>query len=203
MNIYVSAIHTDAGKTHFSTVFCANLGYDYFKLIQAGRPTDSEFVAKMSPKTRIFESEVFLQTPVSPHLGKRLENKNYKGLELSLPQSENLLIELAGGLFTPIDEKHTMIDFMEKFKAPAFLIAKYYLGSINHILLSIEALKQRNIKILALVMMGEKEALQDEFVENYAKVPIVNLSFPTKNSILNENFKKQMIDLLSLNDKSN
>ncbi|MCH5337072.1 MAG: dethiobiotin synthase [Campylobacter sp.] len=196
MKIYVSAIHTDAGKTHFSAAFCANLGYDYFKLIQAGEPTDSEFIAKMSPETHIFESGVFLQTPASPHLGKKLENANYQGLEIALPQSENLVIELAGGLFTPIDEKHTMIDFMQKFKAPTFLVARYYLGSINHILLSIEALKQRNIEILALVMMGEKEPLQDEFVQNYTKIPIINLPFFTQNSILNENFKEQLLKLL-------
>ncbi len=196
MKIYTSAIHTDAGKTHFSTAFCANLRYDYFKLIQAGTPTDSEFVAKLSPKTKIYQSAISLQTPVSPHLAKKLENKKYNALNLSLPQSKNLIIELAGGLFTPIDERHTMIDFMSEFKFPTFLVAKYYLGSINHILLSIEALKQRNIKLLALVMMGEKEPLQDEFVQDYAKIPLINLPFFDKDSIINEEFKTQILRIL-------
>lgn len=54
MQIYVSGIHTDVGKTHFSAAFCANFNYDYFKLIQAGTPTDSEFIAKFSPKNKDF-----------------------------------------------------------------------------------------------------------------------------------------------------
>ncbi len=196
MKLYASAIHTNAGKTHFSAAFCANLGYDYFKLIQAGKPEDKELVSKMSPKTRVFENGVSLQTPASPHIGKRLENKTYEALNIPLPQSENLLIELAGGLFSPLDEKHTMIDFMSEFSFPTFLIAKYYLGSINHILLSIEALKRRKIKILALVMMGEKEPLQDEFVQEYSRVCIINLPFFTQDSVLNENFKKQVLQFL-------
>lgn len=196
MKIYVSAIHTDVGKTHFSAVFCANFGYDYFKLIQAGNPTDSEFIAKISPKTRIFKNGITLQTPASPHVGKKLEHANYQALKIALPKSENLLIELAGGIFTPLDERYTMIDFMERFKFPTFLIAKYYLGSINHILSSVEALKRRNIKILALVMMGEKEPLQDEFVQNYTQIPLINLPFLTQNLILNPHLKEQIKSLI-------
>lgn len=169
MQIYASGIHTDVGKTHFSAAFCANFNYDYFKLIQAGTPTDSEFIAKFSPKTKIFKEGIFLQTPASPHLGKIKEKLDYKALDIILPKSENLLIELAGGLFSPMDENYTMIDFVNIFKHPTILVAKYYLGSINHILLSIEALKQRNINLLALVMMGKKDILQDKIIKNYAK----------------------------------
>ncbi|HDZ5085757.1 TPA: dethiobiotin synthase [Campylobacter jejuni] len=196
MQIYVSGVHTDVGKTHFSAAFCANFNYDYFKLVQAGTPTDSEFIAKFSPKTKIFKEGVFLQTPASPHLGKIKEKLDYKALELNLPKSENLLIELAGGLFSPIDEKYTMIDFMALHKKASILVAKYYLGSINHILLSIEALKQRNIELLALVMMGKKDILQDDFIKNYTQISIINLDFFDKNNILNQNFKEQMQEIL-------
>ncbi|MFQ6342500.1 dethiobiotin synthase [Campylobacter sp. VTCC 70190] len=196
MQIYVSGVHTDVGKTHFSAAFCANFSYDYFKLIQAGKPTDSEFIAKFSPKTKIFKEGVFLQTPAAPHIGKIKEKAVYKALELVLPKSENLIIELAGGLFSPMDEKHTMIDFMSKNKRATILVAKYYLGSINHILLSIEALKQKNILILALAMMGKKDILQDEFVQNYTQIPIINLDFFDEESILNADFKEQMQRLL-------
>ncbi|EFC32019.1 dethiobiotin synthase [Campylobacter jejuni] len=196
MQIFVSGVHTDVGKTHFSAAFCANFNYDYFKLVQAGTPTDSEFIAKFSPKTKIFKEGVFLQTPASPHLGKIKEKLDYKALELNLPKSENLLIELAGGLFSPIDEKYTMIDFMALHKKASILVAKYYLGSINHILLSIEALKQRNIELLALVMMGKKDILQDNFIKNYTQISIINLDFFDKNNILNQNFKEQIQEIL-------
>ncbi len=196
MRIYISGIGTGVGKTYFSAAFCANFNYDYFKLIQAGTPTDSEFIAKFSPKTKIVKEGVFLQTPASPHIGKVKENANYKALEINLPKNENLLIELAGGLFSPIDENYTMIDFIKHHYHPTILVAKYYLGSINHILLTIEALKQHNIKILALAMMGKKEILQDNFVQNYTQIPIVNLNFYDKNHILNRDFKKQIQRIL-------
>ncbi|AXP09409.1 dethiobiotin synthase [Campylobacter hepaticus] len=197
MQIYISGIHTDVGKTHFCASFCASFNYDYFKLIQAGLPKDSDLINKLSPKTKIFKEGFFLQTPASPHIGKILQKADYKALEIMLPQSQNLLIELAGGLFSPIDEKYTMIDFMSKNIKPTILVAKYYLGSINHILLSIQALKQRNIEILSLVMMGKKDVLQDNFVQNYTQIPIINLDFPDQQNALNQNLKKQIQNILN------
>ena len=196
MQIYISGIHTDAGKTHFSAAFCANLNYDYFKLIQAGTSKDSDLIAKLSPKTRILKEGFFLKTPISPHLAKIKEKANYQAFSLQIPNNENLLIELAGGLFTPLDEKHTMIDFMQRFQKPTILEGRYYLGSINHILLSIEALKMRQIPILFLAMMGEKEPLQDEFIQNYTQIPIINLNFYDSKNIENEEFKRQIEALL-------
>ena len=196
MQIYISGIHTDAGKTHFSAAFCANLNYDYFKLIQAGTSKDRDLIAKLSPKTRILKEGFFLKTPISPHLAKIKEKANYQAFSLQIPNNENLLIELAGGLFTPLDEKHTMIDFMQRFQKPTILVGRYYLGSINHILLSIEALKMRQIPILFLAMMGEKEPLQDEFIQNYTQIPIINLNFYDAKNIENEEFKRQIEALL-------
>ncbi|TLE16663.1 ATP-dependent dethiobiotin synthetase BioD [Helicobacter apodemus] len=189
MKIYVVGIHTDVGKTHFSAAFCKVFGYDYFKLIQAGEPKDSEFIHKFSPATHIFKEGIFLKTSASPHKGKRLERLNYKGLDINLPKSENLLIETAGGLFTPLDESVVMLDYISTFKHPCVLIGKYYLGAINHTLLSLEALNQRQISIKTLVMMGKKEEDFDSFINSYAKVKIVHLDF-YKDKIETNAFKK-------------
>ncbi|PPB71890.1 ATP-dependent dethiobiotin synthetase BioD, partial [Campylobacter hyointestinalis subsp. hyointestinalis] len=110
--------------------------------------------------------------PASPHKGKILENLDYKAFDIQIPQSDKLIIELAGGLFSPIDENHTMIDYMSRFKYPTILVAKDYLGSINHTLLSIEALKQRGIKILALVLRS-KDNFSKGFINKYAQIPII------------------------------
>ncbi|WP_300450214.1 ATP-dependent dethiobiotin synthetase BioD [Helicobacter mastomyrinus] len=194
MQIYVCGVHTDAGKTHFCAAFCAAFKYDYFKLIQAGIPTDSTFIAKFSPQTKIFKEGVFLQTPASPHIGKRLEKLDYKAFDIKLPQSENALIETAGGLFTPIDERFTMLDYINKCKKPCILVAKYYLGVINHILLSLEALKKREIPLIALVMMGERDESIDEFIKSYAGVRIFHLPFYTTEDFLekSKNLREQM-----------
>ena len=194
MQIYVCGVHTDAGKTHFCAAFCAAFKYDYFKLIQAGIPTDSTFIAKFSPQTKIFKEGVFLQAPASPHIGKRLEKLDYKAFDIKLPQSENALIETAGGLFTPIDERFTMLDYINKCKKPCILVAKYYLGVINHILLSLEALKKREIPLIALVMMGERDESIDEFIKSYTGVRIFHLPFYTTEDFLekSKNLREQM-----------
>ncbi len=194
MQIYVCGVHTDAGKTHFCAAFCAAFKYDYFKLIHAGIPTDSTFIAKFSPQTKIFKEGVFLQTPASPHIGKRLEKLDYKAFDIKLPQSENALIETAGGLFTPIDERFTMLDYINKCKKPCILVAKYYLGVINHILLSLEALKKREIPLIALVMMGERDESIDEFIKSYTGVRIFHLPFYTTEDFLekSKNLREQM-----------
>lgn len=206
MQIYTLGVHTDTGKSHFCAAFCKAFEYDYFKLIQAGMPTDSDFIVKFSPKTQIFPHGVFLQTPASPHIGQRLENHAYKGLEISLPQSENLLIETAGGAFTPIDYRYTMIDYIVLHKKPCILVAKYYLGVINHILLCVDALKIRQIPLLCLVMMSDeankKESEQvpliDEFVRTYTQVKIYHLPFFDEENFTQkaEFLKNQMQDLI-------
>ncbi|WP_104722228.1 dethiobiotin synthase [Helicobacter mesocricetorum] len=190
MKIYVVGIHTDTGKTHFSAAFCKVFGYDYFKLIQAGEPKDSDFIHKISPTTHIFKEGVFLKTPASPHYGKKLEGLDYGGLGINLPKSEELLIETAGGLFTPLDENVTMLDYISTFKYPCVLVGKYYLGAINHTLLSLEALRQRQILTKALVMMGKRDEDFDRFISSYTKVKIVHLDFYEDFNIEPSVFKK-------------
>lgn len=177
MQIYMAGIHTDTGKTHVCAAFCAAFKYDYFKLIQAGTPTDSEVIRRFSPNTHIFNEGILLQTPTSPHIAKEIERIEYEAMQIKIPKSQNLIIELAGGLFSPIDEKFCMIDYMQNHKLPTILVAKYYLGSINHILLSIEALRQRHIDILCLVMVGKQEQQVDSFIQQYSKITIIHLPF--------------------------
>ena len=228
--IYVAGIHTDAGKTHFSAAFCKAFGYSYFKLIQAGTPTDTQRVSELLKlaqdkeckhhsasttshknqknnsdtkaknyqakicqtkinqakihKAKIYKEGISLATPTSPHIAKIREKIHYD--KIPLPQDENCLIELAGGLYTPFDEKCCMIDFMRENPAATVLVGRYYLGCINHILLSLQALKQANIKVLCLAMSGEKSKrndlandndLIDKFISDYMGVPIVHLPF--------------------------
>ena len=184
MQIYVSAVHTNVGKTHFSALFCQSFNYDYFKLIQAGKPMDREFIAKFNPQTKIFKEGFVFEISASPHICKIKEQAKYEAMDIKIPSSKNLIIELAGGLLSPIDEQYTMIDFMKQFKRPTFLIAKYYMGSINHILLSLQALKNAQIPIIALIMMGRKNILQDAFIQNYTQVPLIHLPFFNENNFL-------------------
>ena len=190
MQIYVCGTSTDVGKTHFCAMFCESFKYEYFKLIQAGELKDSDIVSSFALKSKIHKEGIFLKTPASPHIGKKLENLSYNAFDIKIPNSKNLLIETAGGLFTPIDEKCCMIDYMAYDLKPCILVASYYLGCINHIILSIEALRQRELPLLALVVSGKKDEDIDDFVFKYSGVKIVHLEHFNK-----ENFRQKALVL--------
>lgn len=197
MQICVAGCHTNVGKTYTSAMLCASLGYDYFKIIQAGMPKDCEIIASFAPHSKIYPEGYVLQTPASPHIGKKIEKANYNAKEITIPQSKNLVIETAGGLYSPIDEKYCMIDFISHHHLKTLLVGGYYLGSINHILLSIEALKNRNMQLMGLIMSGEQNKDFDNFISEYAKVKILHLPFFDKSNFetIKKDFK-QALDII-------
>ena len=196
MQLFISGCHTDAGKTMVSAALCEAFALDYFKLIQAGTPTDSNRVQNLSQKTKIHPCGIFLKTPASPHIAMQKENISYEGLKIPLPPSQNLLIESAGGLFTPLDSKFCMIDYLSASKLPTILIGRYYLGSINHILLSIEALKRRNIPLLGLIISGKQEDKMDSFIAQYTNIKIAHFKEFHSQSEFTQNAKALKDELL-------
>lgn len=179
--VVVVGSHTDAGKSVVSAALCYGFGLCYHKLVQAGTPTDSDFVASLTPHTRIIPSAICLRTPTSPHRAKRLESIEYDAFSLPLPTCSScakILIESAGGLYTPIDSTHCVLDWVVYHRLPVVLVGRHYLGAINHMLLSIEALKARDIEILGVVMSGrcDSEAQDSEaFITQYTHIPIAHL----------------------------
>lgn len=177
MQICIAGCHTNVGKTHTSAMLCSILGYSYFKIIQAGLPKDSEIIKKFSPNTFIYPEGILLQTPASPHIGMQIEKISYDGLKIPIPTDKKLIIETAGGLYTPLDSKSCMIDFIQHHQLQTILVGNYYLGSINHILLSIEALKNKHIKILGLIINGDIDKDINDFIQNKAGIKCINLPF--------------------------
>lgn len=180
--------HTDAGKTAVSAALCHALGLAYHKLVQAGTPTDSERIASLTPHTPIIPSAITLRTPTSPHRAKRLESIDYDALSLPLPTESStsesssspahILIETAGGLYTPLDSTHCVLDWVVHHRLPVVLVGRHYLGAINHILLSIEALKARGVELLELVISGACDSAgrdSEEFITQYVGVRIAHL----------------------------
>ena len=172
----VVGAHTNVGKTLVSAALCVSFGFDYFKLIQAGFPQDRDIIATLSPKTRIFPNGITLQTPASPHIAKEIDGIEYEGLKIALPSSENLLIESAGGIYTPLDSMFCNIDFLSANGLSALLVGGYYLGGLNHILLSLQALRSRKIPLLGLVISGEGDKRMDEFLHSYYEMGNLKLA---------------------------
>ena len=190
MNIYISGIHTDIGKTHFSAAFCHAFNFSYFKLIQAGMQRDAEVVPNFDSNIHTYDDGYFLKTAMSPHIGRKIENANYSAMDIKIPHCENLIIEIAGGLFSPICDRYCMIDYMDAFRNPTILVMSEYLGCINHTLLSIDSLKNRGIEIICLALIAQNPNREiHDFISKYAGVKIILLDRFDKNNFHEKSLK--------------
>lgn len=178
MSIIVAGIHTGIGKTICSAVICQALGYDYFKPVQAGdlENSDSVFIKKnvINPSCTIHPESYQLLTPASPHFAAALDGITIKKENIILPVSKNnIVIETAGGIMSPLAKGFLNIDLVQHFNLPVILVASNYLGSINHTLLSFSALQQRNIPIQGLVFCGEAVESTRQYILEYTQLPLV------------------------------
>lgn len=170
--LFITGIGTDVGKTLVSAIFVEALKADYWKPVQCGSldNTDTSFVRNLvTSKQSVFHSEAYLlKEPISPHAAAALEDVEISISSMKIPSTENLLvIEGAGGLMVPLNSVNHVIDLISEFNAEVILVVKHYLGSINHTLLSIDALKYRNIPIAGIVFNGERNEASERVILNY------------------------------------
>lgn len=180
MRYIISAIHTNSGKTFVSAVLLAGLNYDYWKPIQTGMDeglSDTQWLKNIFGETIVFHLERYvLGLPASPNIAAAKERVSIELNDFQIPESQNgLLIEGAGGLLVPLNERHLMIDLFETFQAPLVLVANPYLGAINHTLLSVEVLNKRKIPIHGIIFnqIEDREAIRT--IEHFSGVK--NLGF--------------------------
>lgn len=167
MNYFVTAIDTDSGKTLVSAILCEALEADYWKPVQAGLPRDSQTVKSLVTNTRsIVHPEAFLlKTPASPHASAKRDGVTITLESMKLPETtQDLVIEGAGGCLVPLNDQDLVIDLINRFHAEAILVADLYLGSINHTLLTIEALRSRNLPIRGIIFNGESNAESERII---------------------------------------
>ncbi|MCP3368798.1 dethiobiotin synthase [Bradyrhizobium cajani] len=162
--IVVTGTDTGVGKTVFSAGLAGLLGANYWKPVQAGleQETDSECVRRLGglSSDRIVPELYRLRTPASPHYSAEIDGIRVDTETLRLPDSgeRQLVIEGAGGLMVPLTARTLYIDIFERWQLPVVLCARTGLGTINHSLLSIEALRKRQIRILGIAFIGERNA---------------------------------------------
>lgn len=174
--LVVTGTDTGIGKTVFSAGLAGALGAHYWKPIQAGvEPEgDKESVALLSglPADRILPEAYRLATPASPHLAARIDGVEISLDRLALPQVNGpLVVEGAGGLMVPISETLLMIDLFAHWGQPVILCARTELGTINHSLLSIEALRARHIPIAGIAFVGQPHDENERIIPQLAGVP--------------------------------
>lgn len=160
----VTGTDTGIGKTVFSAGLANLLGAKYWKPIQAGLvgETDTELVARLGgiSADRVMPELYRLRTPASPHHSAEVDGVRIDADKLQLPDTGDrpLVIEGAGGLMVPLIGSTLYIDVFERWRLPVVLCARTALGTINHSLLSMEALRKRQIDVLGIAFIGERNA---------------------------------------------
>ncbi|MEH0002015.1 MAG: dethiobiotin synthase [Holosporaceae bacterium] len=174
MPIFITGIDTNIGKTLVSAWICLKAGFSYFKPIQAGTlpETDTEAVKRLSGACTYPESFV-LKLPASPHLAAAAENKRIDCESIKLPQKDRLVVEGAGGALVPLNETQLMADVMQNFQLPTLVVTHSKLGTFNKTLLTLEALRRRDIGVLGLVVSGPFDPQTLETFEHYGRVPVL------------------------------
>jgi dethiobiotin synthetase len=168
MKYFITGIGTDVGKTIASAIITEALEADYWKPIQAGDlyNSDSHKVKKYvsNSKTVFHDNSYALNTPASPHFAANIDGVEIDLNKIIVPNTKNkLVIEGAGGLFVPLNKKDTIADLiMSDYKV--IVVSRHYLGSINHTLLTIEALKSRNIMVAGIIFNGDENVATEEII---------------------------------------
>lgn len=182
---FITGTDTGVGKTVVSALLCAALGAIYWKPIQTGTREGSDRATVMRiarvPKTRTLPEAYRFAPPVSPHLAARLARVRIELRKIKLPQiadSENLIVEGAGGALVPINSTQLMTDLMAHLNLPVLVVARTSLGTINHTLLSLAALRAARLNVRGVVMVGKANRENRAAIEHYGEIEVVGVVPP-------------------------
>ncbi|MBN9234445.1 MULTISPECIES: dethiobiotin synthase [Phyllobacteriaceae] len=188
--IVVTGTDTNVGKTVFAAGLTGFLGASYWKPVQAGllSETDSETVMRLGgiPAQRILPEAWRLNAPASPHHAAAIDGVAIDPEKLTIPQTQGpLVIEGVGGVLAPLTRTVTFADLVARWQVPAVLCARTRLGTINHTLLSLEALRARAVPVLGIAFIGDPEPETERIIcemgrtKSLGRLPLLDPSTPT------------------------
>ena len=175
--LFITGISTDVGKTIASAIITEALEADYWKPIQAGDldRSDSHKIQSYisNVKSVIHESSYKLNTPASPHLAAEIDGITIDLKKIIEPKTKNnLIIEGAGGVLVPLNSSDFVIDLVQP-DYKIIIVSRHYLGSINHTLLTIEAIKNRGFTIAGIIFNGNENKATESLILNYSKLKFI------------------------------
>lgn len=178
LQFVVAGTDTNVGKTVIASMLAGGLKSSYWKPIQSGLdgPTDTAIIMETSglPRHLILPEAYRLKTPISPHASAELDGITINPSRLKLPPVQGrLIVEGAGGVMVPINNNTLLINIMQDWALPVMLVASTRLGTINHTLLSLTALRSHNIEILGVVMNGAPDKISRRAIEHYGRVKVL------------------------------
>ncbi len=175
--LFVTGISTDVGKTVAAAILVEALQADYWKPVQAGAldNSDSHTVSRLisNSKSVIHPNSYALHTPMSPHGAAEIDGIAIQLQGIKEPKTRNhLVIEGAGGLLVPLNDTETVLETI-KPDYEVVVVSRHYLGSINHTLLTVEALKQRKLNVKGIIFSGDEHPSTESIIEKMAGIPIL------------------------------
>ena len=173
--VFVTGTDTGIGKTLVAAWLTHHWRADYWKPVQTGAAEDSDSatVARLAPAARIHPPAYVFQAPLSPHEAARREQARIELSALNLPDTTApLVVEGAGGIMVPLNEVALSVDFMAQLGLPVLVVARSGLGTINHTLLTLEALRRRRLPVLGVVMNGQRNPANRQAIEHFGAVPV-------------------------------
>ena len=176
--VFVTGTGTGVGKTVVAAMLMAGRGGRYWKPVQSGAAADMDSravreMAGLAAEAIVPETHV-LTAPLSPHAAAAREGRTIALDDFVLPADDGnpLVVEGAGGVLVPLNDKEMMIDLMAALDLPVLVAAPSALGTINHTLLTLEALRRRGLAVCGVVMCGEDNPGNREAVAGYGRVAV-------------------------------
>ncbi|WBL25413.1 dethiobiotin synthase [Zunongwangia sp. HGR-M22] len=174
---FITGIDTEVGKTMISAIVTEALEADYWKPIQAGDldNSDTHKVERLisNKKTKFHKNAFALKTPMSPHAAAEIDGIAVSSKTIIRPETDNdLVVEGAGGLLVPISDSETIADLIQP-EDKVILVSRHYLGSINHTLLSIEALRSRGLDCFGIIYSGNETKTTEDIIQKMSGVPVI------------------------------
>lgn len=159
-SIFVTGTDTGIGKTVVSALLCKAFNAGYWKPVQSGTEegTDAAFIQTLTqlPDSHFYPSTYLLRQPLSPHAAAEIDGVEIEMHRFLLPEfrQNTLIIEGAGGVLVPLNKDALMIDLIQQLDVPVIVVARSTLGTINHTLLTLHALRSCSISILGVILNG-------------------------------------------------
>jgi len=201
MKVFITGISTDVGKTITSAIVVEALEADYWKPVQAGDLDNSDTHKVRSQisnsKSQFYPNSYQLNTPASPHLAAEIDGITINLKQIQEPKTENhLVIEGAGGIFVPLNEKDSIIDLIQP-DYKVIVVSRHYLGSINHTLLTIESIRNRGFKVAGIIFSGSENKSTESLILN--KTGIKCIGRIEEEPYFDQNVIKEYADLFREN----
>lgn len=201
-NFIITATDTVVGKTVFAAALMLGIDANYWKPLQSGvEEVDTRAVQRLTelPEERFFAEKHIFSAALSPHRAAEIDGVAVDVDAIEPPMSDRpLIIEGAGGLMVPLTRKNLQINLFKKWDAPVILCARTGLGTINHTLLSLEALWSRKMKIHGIVFIGDENEDNIRTIAEFSKEKILGrlprlgaLNAQTLKKAFAENFKRE------------